>query len=305
MRNSAEMPSPAQIFESDLRVGDQTIHFVRCGSGSTLIILLHGWPQSSHEWRHVMPLLGKRFTVIAPDLRGIGGTSVPPGAFESGAFDKASLAKDVHALVQALKLESDFERVIVAGHDIGGMVAYAYARLYSAEIAGAVIMDIPIPGLEPWYEIKASPMTWHFDFHTPAGLAETLVQGHQARYFSTFFFDGLAARPEAISAADVAAYAAAYGSDQNLRAMCELYRAFPKDEQFFSSQIETLDVPLLLIGGENTFAGILPKMAKALAEAGAKNVQTAVIEGSGHWMSEEQPAWTAAVISDFATQSHV
>ncbi len=193
----------------------------------------------------------------------------------------------------------------MSGQSCPNPVAFAYARLYSAEIAGAAILDIPIPGLEPWDEIKASPMTWHFDFHTPAGLAETLVQGHQARYFGTFFFDGLAARPEAISAADVTAYAAAYGSDKSLHAMCELYRAFPKDEQFFSSRTETLDVPLLLIGGENTFAGILPKMAKALAEAGAKNVQTAVIKGAGHWMSEEQPTRTAAVISDFAMQSHV
>lgn len=148
-------------------------------------------------------------------------------------------------------------------------------------------------------------MTWHFDFHVPKGLAETLVQGHQARYFRTFYFDGLAANPKAITDEDVAVYAAAYGSDESLHAMCELYRAFRKDEEFFGSRTEVLDVPLLLVDDENTFAGILPKMAKALVEAGATDVRTAVINGSGHWMSEEQPARTAAVISDFATQGRV
>ena len=287
------------IVESDLRVGDQTVHFLRCGSGSTLIVLIHGWPQSSHEWRHVMPVLGERFSVIAPDLRGIGGTTALPDALD-GAFDKASLAKDVRSLVEALKPDLAFERVVVAGHDIGGMVAYAYARLYPSEVAGAAIMDIPIPGLDPWDDIKRSPMTWHFNFHIPKGLAETLVQGHQARYFRTFYFDGLAEHPEAITDEDVAVYAAAYRTDESLHAMCEIYRAFPKDEEFFSSRTEKLDVPLLIVGGENTFAEILPRMAEALASVGATNVRTAMIEGSGHWMSEEQPGRAAAVIASLA-----
>lgn len=293
--------SPSKVVEADLRIGDQTIHFLRCGSGSTLIVLIHGWPQSSHEWRNVMPILGQRFAVIAPDLRGIGGTSSPRGALDAGAFDKASLAEDMHALVQALKPELGFERVVVAGHDIGGMVAYAYARLYPSEVDGAAIMDIPIPGLDPWNDIKASPMTWHFNFHTPKGLAETLVKGHQTRYFRTFYFDGLAEHPEAITDGDVAAYAAAYQSDESLRAMCEIYRAFPKDEDFFSSRTERLDVPLLIVGGQNTFAEILPKMAEALANVGATNVRTTMLEDSGHWMSEEQPERTATAIASLAT----
>lgn len=132
-------------------------------------------------------------------------------------------------------------------------------------------------------------------------MAETLIQGHQARYFRTFYFDGLAEHPKAITDEYVAVYAAAYQSDESLHAMCEIYRAFPTDEEFFSSRAERLDVPLPIVGGENTFAEILLKMAEALANVGATNVRTAVLEGSGHWMSEEQPERTAAAIANLAT----
>lgn len=285
---------------ADIVIGDQTIHYLWAGSGPTLVLLIHGWPQSAHEWRHVIPLLSDRYTVVAPDLRGIGGSSSPSGALEAGAFDKATLACDVHALVEALRPSLGFVRVVVAGHDIGGMVAYAYARLYPQEVAGVAIMDIPIPGLAPWDDIKAMPMTWHFNFHMPKDLAETLVRGHQAVYFRTFFFDGLAVHPETITDEDVTEYAEAYGSPESLRAMCELYRAFPKDVAFNTARTERLDVPLLLVGGETTLAGILPTLAKSLTGVGASDVRTAVIAGSGHWLGEEQPERTAAVIADLA-----
>lgn len=207
-RASARPATPATITEVTIDVGDQKVHYLKAGYGPTTIVLLHGWPQSSHQWRRVKRLLADRYTVIAPDLRGIGGTSAP-----SDNFEKTTMPRDVHGLVKQLGAG----RVVMVGHDIGGMVAYAYARLYPREIVGVAILDVPLPGIQPWDVVKISPTAWHFDFHRQKPLAEQLVAGRQAEYFR-YHINSVSIRDTAISDEDIAIYASAYRSPSSLTA---------------------------------------------------------------------------------------
>lgn len=150
-----------------------TLHYVRGGKGPA-VILIHGFPQDWFEYHAIMPRLAKQFTVIAVDLRGVGGSTATPGG-----FDAANMAQDVHQLMAALKLD----RVYIVGHDIGGMVAYAFVRRYPEATRGAMILDVPLSGIEGWDEIPGHPAMWHVRFMQVPGLAEKLVADRQADYF--------------------------------------------------------------------------------------------------------------------------
>src|SRR5215469_772413 len=163
-------------FESKLaQVNGTQLHYVRGGSGPA-VVLLHGFPEDWYEFRLIMPRLTKRFTVIAVDLRGVG-ESAPS---DSG-YDAANLAEDVHQLVTSLGLEHFY----VFGHDIGGMVAYAFARRYPGMTRGLMIFDVALPGLDPWQDILDHPAFWHIRFHQTE-LPEKLVAGRQSEYFRYF-----------------------------------------------------------------------------------------------------------------------
>jgi len=163
-------------FESKFaQVNGTRLHYVRGGSGSALI-LLHGFPEDWYEFRLVMPRLAKTFMVVAVDLRGVGESDQS----ETG-YDAANLAEDIHQLVEALGLE----HVYVFGHDIGGMVAYAFARRYPRSARGVMILDSAFPGLDPWHDILSHPAFWHVRFHQTA-LPEKLVSGRQVEYFRYF-----------------------------------------------------------------------------------------------------------------------
>jgi pimeloyl-ACP methyl ester carboxylesterase len=266
------------------------LHYVRGGSGPA-IVLLHGFPQDWYEWRHVMPRLARRFTVVAVDLRGVGG-SEPTGA----GYDAATLAEDVHRLARQLKLG----RYYVAGHDIGGMVTYALARLHPRELRGAMIVDVPLPGIDPWPEVEADPLLWHFRFHQTAKVPESLVTGRQQVYFRQAFFDRLAARPGAITDQDVAHYARAYSPAARLRAGFEFYRAFPETSRFNRSRRSRLDLPIVLAGGDQAVGRINPRIAEALRRLGCRNVTTELVRDSGHYVPEEQPDTLAALLERHA-----
>lgn len=289
-RTFAQSASHTTIVQHDVRIGNQQVRYLRAGSGPTTIVLLHGWPQSSHEWRRVMPLLADRYTVIAPDLRGIGGTSSP-----SDDFEKTTMARDVHGLITRLSVR----RVVMVGHDIGGMVAYAYARLYPREIIGVAVLDAPLPGVEPWNAIQNSSNAWHFDFHGQDPLAERLVEGRQAAYFR-YMIDRVSIRDSAISDADIAAYVSAYSSPASLSAGFEWYRAFPADGTFNASRRERLDVPVLLAGGDGSMGSSLVQIEQGLRSLGVRNIRLAVIANSGHHVAEENPQATAMTIATFA-----
>lgn len=287
-------PSLAQsaITDSIALVGEQTVRYLSAGSdGNTnAIILLHGWPQSADEFRDVMPDLAAEHKLYAPDLSGIGGTTAP-----NQRWDKASLAADVKAFADQLGLVDP----LIVGHDIGGMVAYAYARQYPEDVSGVAILDVPIPGLDPADAIAASPHAWHYDFHSQAGLAETLVEGQQLEYF-TYFIQKVAVHDDAISPDSIATYAKAYATPESLRAGFELYRAFDEDAQFFRGQKGEFTVPMLVVGAEFSTGAALPIMEQSFIAQGATDIRTLVVKDSGHWLAEEQPEATADAILDFA-----
>jgi pimeloyl-ACP methyl ester carboxylesterase len=274
-------------FVSDhVQVNRTTLHFVRGGTGPA-IILIHGFPQDWFEYHAIMPRLAKQFTVIAVDLRGVGGSKVT-----AGDYDAANMAEDIRQLVLALKLE----RVYIIGHDIGGMVTYAFVRHYPQLTRGAMILDVPIPGIEGWDEIQGDPSTWHVRFMQVPGLPEKLVAGRQADYLGYFFSFGK------FTPGDVAHYLKAYGTPTQLHAAFEMYRAFPVNAQFNAAQREPNDVPLFLAAGDGSpFAKLVPKIAEGLDANGCTHVETGVILGSVHYVVQDQPEAVADLIERYAS----
>ena len=267
------------------KVNGITLHYVRGGKGPA-VVLIHGHPQDWYEYHQIMPRLAKQFTVIAIDMRGIGGSSTTPDGYES-----ANLAEDVRQLTQQLKLEQAY----VVGHDIGGMVAYAFARLYPDAVRGVMILDVPLPGFKSWDESLPCPISWHIEFHQQPGLAETLVAGRQEEYFR-FVLDR-----KYFSDAEVAHYAASYGKPESLRAGFELYRAFPTNGNFFAAQRSVIDIPIVWAAGENSeFGKIGASVAEDLRTHGCRNVKTEIIKGSAHYVVNEQPEFVAELIERYA-----
>ena len=266
--------SASEPKSDSLKIADAYLHYVRAGEGPP-VLLLHGFPQDWSEYRQIMPRLARRFTVIAVDLRGIGKSTAG-----GGGYDAASLAEDLQQLVSALGLP----KVYLVGHDLGGMVAYAFARRYPTLTRGAMILDSCVPGLGGWDDVQADPLQWHLHFMQVPGLAEKLLEGRQADFFDYFFSFGRFL-PEAIER-----YVAAYASAAQLHAACEIYRAMPANAHFNQMQRGPSNVPLLLAAGEKSpFARLLPKMVDSLREIGFARVQSTVVPGAVHYLFEDQP----------------
>jgi pimeloyl-ACP methyl ester carboxylesterase len=272
-------------FESKrAEVNGTQLHYVRGGSGPA-VVLLHGFPEDWYEFRLVMPRLAKRFTVIAVDLRGVG-ESTP----SDGGYDAVNLAEDIHQLVMSLGLE----HVYVFGHDIGGMVAYAFARRYPGTARGVMILDVAFPGLDPWQEILGHPAFWHVRFHQTE-LPEKLVSGRQAEYFRYFL--------SKFSDSDVAHYAQAYRDPDHLRAAFDTYRAFPANEKFFLSQRDRTDLPIVIGSGEyDAYALFLPRITAAMRRQGCVNLKMETIRGAAHYVAEEKPEALAELIERYANE---
>jgi pimeloyl-ACP methyl ester carboxylesterase len=267
-----------------------TIHYVRGGRGPALV-LLHGFPQDWFEWRRLMPRLAERFTVIAVDLRGVGGSAAPADGYAA-----SDLAKDVHELVGALGID----RAHVVGHDIGGWVAYAFARLYPDSTSSVLVMETPIPGIEPFLNLEIDVSLWHGEFHMIPDLPERLVAGRQAIYFR-YFFDVGTNDNSVVTDADVEHYAKAYGDPDHLRSAFEVYRALPANMTFNAERTTTIDVPLLLVGGERVFGSVMPALAENLrAHHGWTDVHVEVLENGRHYLAEERPGDVAELIERHA-----
>jgi pimeloyl-ACP methyl ester carboxylesterase len=260
-------------------VNGTTLHFVSGGEGPP-IVLLHGFPQDWYEWRHVLPRLARWATVVAVDQRGVGGSAPSTTGYEA-----VNLAEDVYQLIQQLGLG----QVYVVGHDVGGWVAYALARRHPEALRGVMVLETPVPGIEPWLNLDIDVPLWHGPFHMIPELPEALVAGRQATYFRHFFDVGLVDR-EAISEADVAHYAGAYREPGHLRAAFEPYRAIPANMAFNVGERTAIDVPLLLAGGELVFGPVLSELADRLrTEHGWAHVDVEVLDGARHYLVEDRP----------------
>lgn len=266
-----------------------TLHYVRGGKGPA-IVLIHGFPQDWSEWLPIMPALAEHFTVVAIDLPGIG-RSTPA----SNGYDAANMAQDIYQLVSALKLK----QVYVVGHDIGGQVAYAFVRRFPQATRGAMILDTPIPGIEGWEEVQGAPYMWHVHFMQVPGLAEKLVDGRQEAYLGYFFQFGK------FTKAETAHYLKAYGTDAQLHAAFEMYRAFPANAQFNAAQRGPMPIPLFFgTGDRSPFATLVPKIAEGLRAHGCTHVETGLIHGAGHYLVEDQPNQVAELIERYASVPH-
>jgi pimeloyl-ACP methyl ester carboxylesterase len=266
---------PEGFAEKDATVNGVRIHYKIGGSGPA-VVLLHGYAQTSHMWNPLMPLLATSHTVIAPDLRGIGGSERT-----SGGYDKKTMAKDVHELVHQLGVK---QPVAVVGHDIGLMVAYAYAAQYPNEVSKVILMDAFLPGVGDWKNVWLMRDMWHFHFYGETPLA--LVKGRERTYFEHFWNDFAADRTKSIPEADRQLYAAQYARDDGMRAGFEVFRNFEQDANDFGGFASTkLDMPFLVLTGEKASGVFLIDQTKLVAN----NVSGTVVKGSGHWLMEEAP----------------
>jgi pimeloyl-ACP methyl ester carboxylesterase len=276
-------------------VGDMSLHVAELGDPQGRpVVFLHGWPQSWASWRQVMELAAPDCRSVAIDLPGVGQSS--GGA---GIKSKRELAAIVHRLVGKLGLD----RPVIVGHDVGGMTAYAYLRDYQ-DAAGVVIINVAIPGLDPWEEVIRNPYLWHFAFHAIPALPELLTQGHQGPYFD-FFFDALAAEPGRITPDARATYARAYATDAALSSGFGFYRAFPQDVQDnVANSGVAIDMPVLYVRGAAGY-GDIDSYAHGLRAAGVRHLTTSVIPNAGHFIAEEQPAELWRHIHRFITGPRV
>jgi pimeloyl-ACP methyl ester carboxylesterase len=276
-----------------------SIHVVESGAnGAPPVLFVHGWPESAAAFDPVMRLLGNRVHAFAMDLPGVGGSS--PSALPGG--DKRTLARCVRGVIAALALE---QVVTLVGHDIGGMIAYAFLHAFPTALRRAVIMNVAVPGVAPWTEVKRNPALWHLAFHAVPELPETLVRGRQAAYFA-YFYDRLSARPGAVSPAARAAYAEAYARPEALRAGFDWYRALPEDERNnIAVERQTVDTPVLYLRGSKDPGLGLDRYVEGLRHGGLRDVQGAEIADSGHFAPDEQPGAVVEALARFLELSPV
>jgi len=235
-----------------------------------------------------MAQLAKSHTVVAVDLRGIGGSHAP-----EDTYDAATMAGDVHRLVEKLGLGSAH----IVGHDIGGWVAYAYARLHPEETSRVTILETLIPGTRRFADPRVDVPLWHGEFHMVPDLPEALVAGRQAAYFS-YFFDIGTRGDEVFTAADIAHYVAAHGKDANLRAAFGMYRAVPQNVEFNSRHRSPIATPIVLIGGEHVFGPALVDTADDLRDNfGWAAVDAHIIDDGQHYLIEERPDEVVALLT--------
>jgi pimeloyl-ACP methyl ester carboxylesterase len=260
------------------------LHYTTGGRGPALI-LLHGYAETSRMWTPILPLFGEKFTVIAPDLPGIGESSIP-----ADGLDMKNAAIRIHALTRSLGVE----KARVVGHDIGLMVAYAYAAQFPTEVEKLVVMDAFLPGVGEWEAVYNNPGFWHFRFNGPT--PEALVQGRERTYYEHYWNDFAADKTRSLSEADRKAYTEAYSRPGRMRAGWAYFVSFPQAAKDFAQLSQTkLTMPVLALGGEKALGEVLGQQMKLVAS----DVTVVVLKNTGHWVLEENPKETTEALVKF------
>lgn len=253
------------------------LHYVIGGQGEPLV-LLHGFCQTWYEWRHLLPPLMELYTVIAPDLRGLGDSSKP-----IAGYDKKTIAEDIYQLVQSL----GFQEILLAGHDWGAAVACAYALEHPEAVRKLAFLEMALPGfgLEQAAQYSREMNIWHLSFLAAPDIAEGLLTGKERVFFS-WMYHHYAYNPTAITPADIDEYLRSYTAPGALRAGCQYYQTLFEDADYFQAKSQTkLTIPVLALGGDRSLGGFALQSMQAVAE----NVQGGVIPNCGHWVPEERP----------------
>ena len=274
----------ATIEARSAKIDNVELHYLTAGKGPA-VLLIHGYAETSRMWRPIIPMLAEKFTVIAPDLPGIGESSIP-----SDKIDMITSAERIHGLVRSLGLK----KARVVGHDIGLMVAYAYAAKFPAETEKLVLMDAFLPGVPGWEPVYNAPNIWHFRFN--GEYPEKLVQGRERLYFEYFWNVFAADKDHSIPETDRKAYAEAYAKPGRMRAAWAYFASWPQLAKDFALLSRTkLTMPVLSIGGEKSLGTQLGEQAKLVAE----NATVIVLPNTGHWIMEEKPKETTEALVNF------
>ena len=266
------------------------LHYVIGGHGDP-VVLLHGWPETWYEWHNVMPALAKKYTVIAPDLPGLGDSSKP-----LTGYDGKAVAADIHQLVTQL----GFKTIFLVAHDIGSQVAYSYSAAHPTEVKKLVVMDFTIPGFAPTGPAK--PGLWWPSFHQTPDIPEALVEGKELIYLS-WFYHNLAYNPAAITQADINEFVSHYSAPGGMRAGFDYYRAFPQDAiQNMNYSKTKLTMPVLALGAGYipTLGGnvTMPSIVYAMQTL-AQHARGIIVSNSGHWIPEERPDFVINQLNNF------
>jgi pimeloyl-ACP methyl ester carboxylesterase len=273
-------------------VGEVMLHYVTAGSGPP-VVLLHGWPQTWYEWRLVMPALAERYTVIAPDLRGLGDSSRP-----LAGYDKRTIANDIWGLVSG---RLGHPRFYLVGHDWGGPTAFALAAMHPDAVTKLAIVDVVIPG--DGGDFSQGGRRWHHQFHMTPDLPEALVQGRE-RIYLQWFYQIFAYRPGSIDDAALDEFTRTYSQPGALRAGFNYYRAITEDAQANAAQLATgfrLPMPVLAVGGSVSYPHGRGRGGdvEASMRRVANDVKGAVIPECGHFVPEEAPEALSELLLDF------
>ena len=271
------------IASRNAKIDDVQLHYLTAGHGPA-VILLHGFAETSRMWRPIIPRLAEKFTVIAPDLPGIGDSSIPE------KVDMVQAARQIHDLARSLQIV----KARVVGHDIGLMVAYAYAAQFPFETEKLAVMDAFLPGVPGWEAIYDAPNVWHFRFN--GEYPEELVKGRERTYFE-YFWNVLAAdKTRSIPEAERKAYTAAYARPGRMHAAWGYFVSWPQLAKDFTRLAQTkLTMPVLSIGGEKSLGKELAAQMKLVAD----NVKVIVLKDTGHWLLEERPKETTDALIKF------
>jgi len=259
------------------------IHYVIGGKGEPLL-LVHGFGENWYVWNRVLPELSKHFTVIAPDLRGIGESGKP-----AGGYDKKNMAVDMHELMTKL----GYQHINLAGHDIGMIVAYAYAAQFPGDVKKIAFLDALLPGVEPvWSQVKAT--AWWFGFFARPHSGE-IVSG-KVGLFLTDFWPPLGYKNDAFTPAERNEFIRAYSVPGATTGAFHWFGEFPQDVmddvEFMKNK---LPMPLLALGADHFAGSFLADHSRLVAS----DVHEVIIKDCGHWVLQEQPAQVQKALLDF------
>ena len=275
---------PAAFRTRQIESNGVSIHVRQAGQGPA-VLLLHGYGETGDMWVPMAVDLARDHTVIVPDLRGLGLSSKP-----AGGFDKKTQAGDVAGVLGALKIE----RIDLVAHDIGNMVAFAFAAQHPEQVRRLVLIDAPVPGVGPWEEILKNPLLWHFRFGGPD--MERLVAGRERIYLDRFWNE-FSATPSRFSEKAREHYARLYALPGAMHSGFAQFAAFDQDaidNRAFLAR-DKLKMPVLALGGEKSFGTTMATVMRA----GAINVTEGVVPSSGHWIMEENPGATIGLVRGF------
>ena len=280
-RMSLTSPNDARVAHHYADVGDVLLHYVTAGDGFP-VVMIHGYPQTWWEWRHQIPVLAEKYSVITPDMRGLGDSSRP-----ISGYDKKTISDDIWRVVNS---ELGHESFYLVGHDWGGPTAYALAAAHPEAVKRLVIIDVPIPGCGG--DFSQGGRRWHHQFHMTLDLPEALTAGREDIYLS-WFYRTFAYRPDAIDQTDLKEYVRTYSQPGAMRAGFNLYRAAVQDVEDNQANIarQKLAMPVLTISGGKSYPharGRISETEDSLKRV-ATNVRGEIAAESGHFVPEEAP----------------